>query len=52
MPTSTHDPTRTTPAAKHWRFGAMIATSTAVMFMLMYLNTYQASHIHWSETRF
>ncbi|MEO8089164.1 MAG: DUF305 domain-containing protein [Gemmatimonadales bacterium] len=33
------------------RFGAMIATSTAVMFGLMYLNTYQADHLFFSETR-
>lgn len=34
------------------RFMAMIGTSTAVMFGLMYLNTYSADHIFWSETRF
>ena len=33
------------------RFFAMIATSTVVMFILMYLNTYLWSHIFWSETR-
>ncbi len=33
------------------RFGAMIATSTVVMFGLMYLNTYQLSHVYFSETR-
>ena len=33
------------------RFGAMIATSTLVMFVLMYLNTYQWSHVRFSETR-
>lgn len=33
------------------RFGAMIATSTVVMFGLMYLNTYQAEHVFFSETR-
>lgn len=33
------------------RFAAMIATSTLVMFGLMYLNTYQGSHIFFSETR-
>jgi uncharacterized protein (DUF305 family) len=36
----------------YWRFGAMIATSTAVMFVLMYLNTYEWDHVQWSETRF
>ena len=33
------------------RFGLMIATSTVVMFGLMYLNTYAADHIFFSETR-
>ena len=34
------------------RFMVMIGTSTVVMFVLMYLNTYDADHIFWSETRF
>ena len=33
------------------RFGAMIITSTIVMFGLMYLNTNQIDHIFFSETR-
>jgi len=33
------------------RFAAMIATSTLVMFGLMYLNTYQMDHVFWSQTR-
>ena len=33
------------------RFGAMIATSTLVMFGLMYLNVFQLDHIFFSETR-
>lgn len=33
------------------RFGAMIATSTLVMFGLMYVNVFQLDHIHFSETR-
>ncbi len=32
-------------------FAAMIATSTVVMFGLMYLNTFDLSHVRWSETR-
>ncbi len=36
---------------KYVRFGAMIATSTVVMFGLMYLNTYQLDHVFFSETR-
>ncbi len=35
----------------YWRFAAMIATSTVVMFALMYLNTYALEHLFWSETR-
>lgn len=38
--------------SKYRLFGAMIATSTAVMFLLMYLNTYAIDHVYWSETRF
>ena len=34
------------------KFGAMIATSTLVMLILMYLNTYALDHIFFSETRF
>lgn len=33
------------------RFAAMIATSTIVMFGLMYLNTYAIDHATFSETR-
>lgn len=33
------------------RFAAMVATSTIVMFGLMYLNTYAVEHIYFSETR-
>lgn len=36
----------------YWRFAAMIATSTTVMFGLMYLNTYAFEHVQWSQTRF
>lgn len=33
------------------RFAAMIATSTVVMFGLMYLNTYAFEHVFFSQTR-
>nr|WP_272981619.1 hypothetical protein [Hyphomonas sp.] len=33
------------------RFFMMIGTSTVVMFVLMYLNTYLWGHIFFSETR-
>ncbi len=36
---------------KYSKFLAMIATSTVVMFGLMYLNTYQLDHVYFSETR-
>ncbi len=35
----------------YWRFAAMIATSTVLMYVLMYLNTYAFEHVFWSETR-
>lgn len=36
---------------KYVRFGAMVATSTLVMFGLMYLNVYSFDHVYVSETR-
>ncbi len=33
------------------RFAAMIATSTIIMYGLMYLNTYKLDHIYFSQTR-
>jgi peptidoglycan/LPS O-acetylase OafA/YrhL len=33
------------------RFGAVIATSTVVMFVLMYLNTHAFEHVWFSQTR-
>jgi hypothetical protein len=35
----------------YMRFAAMVATSTVVMFILMYLNTFAWDHVRWSETR-
>ena len=43
-------PARTTVSYK--RFLAMIATSTVVMFILMYSTAYRWTHVWWSETRF
>ena len=37
--------------ASYARFAAMIATSTAVMYGLMYLNTYALDHVFFSQTR-
>lgn len=36
---------------RYLKFAAMIATSTVVMFGLMYLNTYSIDHVYFSETR-
>lgn len=36
---------------KYAKFGAMIATSTIIMYGLMYLNTYQLDHVFFSQTR-
>lgn len=36
---------------KYTKFGLMILTSTLIMFGLMYLNTYELSHVFFSETR-
>ncbi|EDL63141.1 DUF305 domain-containing protein [Bacillus sp. SG-1] len=33
------------------RFGAMVVTSTIVMFMFKYLSTYKVDHVFFSETR-
>jgi hypothetical protein len=35
----------------YWRFAAMIAASTLVMFGLMYIHTYAWDHAYFSETR-
>ncbi len=35
----------------YWRFFGMIGTSTVVMFVLMYLNTFALDHVYYSETR-
>jgi hypothetical protein len=35
----------------YWRFAGMIATSTIIMFGLMYLNTYALEQVQFSETR-
>jgi len=36
---------------QYLRFGAMIATSTVVMFLLTYTNSYAWDHVRWSEER-
>ena len=40
------------PGMKYRRFLAMIAASTAAMFVLMYFNTYALEHVLFSQTRF
>ena len=54
--TQQHDTKHDTPQhderRMYLRFGAMIATSMAAMFALTYVNTYEWSHVRWSEMRF
>ncbi len=38
--------------APYLRFGLMILTSSVVMYVVMYLNTYSIDHVYWSWTRF
>ncbi len=45
------DSKQKTEKTMYGKFAAMIATSTVVMFALMYLNTYQLDHVFFSETR-
>ena len=47
-----HDSASDSKGGHYGRFLAMIGTSTAVMYVLMYLNTYTLDHVYWSETRF
>ncbi len=44
--------TRKDETRKYMKFGAMILTSTLVMFILTYANSYELGHMRWSETRF
>lgn len=37
--------------ASYARFGWMIVCSSLVMYGLMYLNTYEVAHVHFSQTR-
>ncbi|WP_228845362.1 DUF305 domain-containing protein [Phototrophicus methaneseepsis] len=52
MQEETHAPTQQGMKMSYRTFAAMIGTSMIVMFGLMYLNTYEFSHVRWSETRF
>ena len=38
--------------SQYLRFALMILTSAAVMYVVMYLNTYSVDHVYWSWTRF
>ena len=37
---------------KYSKFILMIMTSTIIMYIAMYLNSYEYAHVFWSETRF
>lgn len=49
---SERDTTSGQSTSSYSKFFAMIGTSTAIMLALMYFNTYQWTHLFWSETRF
>ena len=51
-PETRHDNPGSEGGPSYWRFAAMIATSMAAMFVLMYANTFVFDHVKWSETRF
>ncbi|KJS38348.1 MAG: hypothetical protein VR70_10185 [Rhodospirillaceae bacterium BRH_c57] len=51
FPPRPHRQERESHPVTYPRFAAMIATSTVVMFVLMYLNTYAWPHVLFSETR-
>lgn len=36
---------------KYSKFLLMITTSTTIMYIAMYLNSYEYAHVFWSETR-
>lgn len=38
--------------SKYARFGAMILSATAVMYLLTYTNLYSLAHFQWSQERF
>jgi|GEM_PF-11555 len=46
------DHSDTHSGTSYGRFFAMVGTSTALMFGLMYINSYSLEHLYWSETRF
>lgn len=50
-PETRHDDPGSNGGPSYWRFAAMIATSMAAMFVLMYVNTFVFDHVKWSETR-
>jgi len=47
-----HEPSRKAmPTTSYGRFLGMVGTSTVLMFVLMYLNTYSIDHVFFSQTR-
>jgi hypothetical protein len=48
---ASHELAQERSTMSYTRFAAMIATSTAIMFGLMYLNTYALDHVFFSQTR-
>lgn len=48
---SMHTTARKAGFMSYWRFAAMIVTSTIIMYGLMYLNSWELSHMWFSQTR-
>lgn len=46
-----HDENQSRPAGMYSRFGAMILTAMVVMYAVMFVSSYEWSHIRWSESR-
>ena len=51
-PRASRIPRKGPETMSYQRFAAMIGTSTAVMFVLMYSTVYRWEHLWWSQTHF
>ena len=47
-----HEADQRSERTQYVMFGAMILTAMVVMYGVMYLNTFEWSHVRWSEMRF
>ena len=51
QPNQAHQQHESSHMNPYVKFTLMIVTSTVVMFIMMYFNTYQLDHVYFSETR-